>query len=287
MRILLTGANGQVGRCLRRQKPEDWEMIAADSATLDITNADAVANMIRNFEPDVVINAAGYTDLNNAENHIQQVFAVNAAGVRNLAEAAAEAGVRFVHISSDYVFDGKKHTPYSERDIPNPLSVYAKSKLAGELLALSTNPESIIIRSSWVFSEYGNNFVQSLIRQVGQGNLTFRTDQVGCPTYAGDLAQLLIHLAQDPALPPGIYHYCGDVAVNRFEFAQTVCKALSECSDIHIDVLPLEGKAEIEHTPRPSYSVLDCNKLHKRGYKPSNWQDALRRILPEMIKKSV
>lgn len=282
MRILLTGAKGQVGRSLRQHKPDNWEMIAADSNTLNITDADAIANMIRSFEPDVIINAAGFTDLNTAENQADLVFATNAIGVRNLAEAAAQANIRFIHISSDYVFDGKQSTPYSERDVPNPLSVYAKSKLAGELLALSTNPDSIIIRSSWVFSEYGCDFVQSLIH-AKQNEIAIRSDQVGCPTYAGDLAKLMIMLAQDPALTPGIYHYCGDVAVNRFEFAQTVCRILEETSGIQIKVKPLEGKPEEENTPRPAYSVLDCSKLRKLGFKQSNWQAALRQILPHML----
>jgi len=190
MRILLTGANGQVGRCLRAQKPEDWEMIAADSATLDITDSAAITGMVQNFEPDVIINAAGYTNLEAAECHPDEVFAVNATGVRNLARAAANAGIRLIHISSDYVFDGAKQAPYTESDYPNPLSIYAKSKLAGELLALAHHADSIIVRSSWVFSEYGGNFVKAIVNQAGQERIDVVSDKTGCPTYAGDLARM-------------------------------------------------------------------------------------------------
>lgn len=284
MRILLTGANGQVGRCLKQQKPENWEMIAADSNTLDITDAAAVRNMVQNFEPDAIINAAGYTNLETAEEHIAQVFAVNAEGTRILAQAAADAGIRFIHISSDYVFDGKKRQPYIENDYTNPLSTYAKSKLAGELLALSANPDSIIVRSSWVFSEHGdnqNNFVHDVIQQALSGNVATRSDKIGCPTYAGDLARLMIDLAQRDKAPRGIYHFCGDKAVNRFEFAQAVVQAMG--SDKPITLTELPNILDAENTPRPPYSVLSCDKIHALGYAPSDWQSALKRIMPQLL----
>lgn len=284
MRILLTGANGQVGRCLKQQKPENWEMIAADSNTLDITDAAAVRNMVQNFEPDAIINAAGYTNLETAEEHIAQVFAVNAEGTRILAQTAADAGIRFIHISSDYVFDGKKRQPYIENDYTNPLSTYAKSKLAGELLALSANPDSIIVRSSWVFSEHGdnqNNFVHDVIQQALSGNVATRSDKIGCPTYAGDLARLMIDLAQRDKAPRGIYHFCGDKAVNRFEFAQAVVQAMG--SDKPITLTELPTILDAENTPRPPYSVLSCDKIRALGYAPSDWQSALKRIMPQLL----
>lgn len=282
MRILLTGAKGQIGRSLKNQKPEDWEMIAADSRTLDITDAAAVANMVRSFEPDVVVNAAGYTNLEAAENDRGRVFAVNAEGPRNLAAATAAAGIRFIHISSDYVFDGRKHSPYTERDAPNPLSTYAQSKLAGELLALSDNPDSIIIRSSWVFSEHGNNFVKTILSQPEGERLRVPTDKIGCPTYAGDLARLLVELARRPTVPRGIWHYCGDHAVNRLQFAEAVLAALKEIRPVGT-VLEAAAADPHEHTPRPPYSVLSCEKLHRLGYTPSDWRAALKLIVPDIL----
>ena len=281
MRILLTGANGQVGRCLRAQKPEDWEMIAADSATLDITDSAAITGMVQNFEPDVIINAAGYTNLEASECHPDEVFAVNATGVRNLARAAANAGIRLIHISSDYVFDGAKHEPYTESDYPNPLSIYAKSKLSGELLALAHHADSIIVRSSWVFSEYGGNFVKAIVDQAGQERIDVVSDKTGCPTYAGDLARLMINLAQEPAALRGIYHYCGDTAVNRFQFAQTVLQELALLQPVNARLH--EIPAGFERTPRPPYSVLNCEKIRRLGYSQPDWQAALKRILPQIL----
>lgn len=280
MRILLTGAKGQVGQSLKQQKPEDWEMIAADSHTLDITDAKAVANMVANFEPDAIINAAGYTDLHAAAANREAVFAVNAEGTRILAQAAADAGIRFIHLSSDYVFDGQKRQPYTETDYTNPLSVYAQSKLAGELLALAANTDTIIVRSSWVFSEYGGNFVKELVRQALSGSpIAVATDKVGCPTYAGDLARLMIGLAQNRDVPRGIYHFCGGKAVNRYEFARTVLNELAALRPIAATLEEL-AEADGENTPRPPYSVLSCDKLRAFGYQPSDWQAALKRLLP-------
>ena len=280
MRILLTGANGQVGRCLKKQKPEHWEMIAADSQTLDITNVSAINNMVKNFEPDVIINAAGYTNLSAAEDEKEKeaVFAANATGTYNLAQAAAQIGIRFIHISSDYVFDGQKRMPYTENDYTNPLSVYAKSKLAGELLALAANPDSIIVRSSWVFSEYGNNFVSYIIEQAKTGQIAMPTDKIGCPTYAGDLAKLMIELAQRENAPRGIYHYCGNHAVNRFEFAQVVYQVLNQLVNIPAELIALQQEIH-EHTPRPQYSVLSCEKIRALGYEPSDWKAALKHVI--------
>lgn len=279
MRILLTGAKGQVGQSLKQQKPEHWEMIAADSATLDITQAQAVDNMVQNFEPDVIINAAGYTDLEAAEHNKDKVFAVNAEGVRNLAAAAAKHNVRFIHISSDYVFDGQKHEPYTELDYPNPLSTYAKSKLAGELLALAANPDSIIIRSSWVFSEYGSNFVKDILSQADQEMISVVTDKVGCPTYAGDLAKLMIQFAQESRITPGIYHFCGDVPVTRYEFAQIILHTLEKIRPVNATVQEAFSQQSDEHTPRPPYSVLNCEKIRQLGYLPSDWQAALKQLI--------
>lgn len=286
MRILLTGANGQVGRCIKQQKSEHWEMIAADSNTLDITSAAAVNNMVQNFEPDVIINAAGYTNLEAAECHKEQVFAVNAEGPRILAETAARAGIRFIHISSDYVFDGQKRMPYTENDYANPLSTYAKSKLAGELLALSANPDSIIVRSSWVFSEFDNhcnNFVKRVLLQAASGEVKTPADKIGCPTYAGDLARIMVDLAQCRQAPRGIYHYCGDKAVNRLEFAQAVVRALPDGG--HVVVREVTAAENAERTPRPPYSVLSCEKIRALGYEASDWQSALKRIVPELARQ--
>lgn len=282
MRILLTGAKGQISQFIKQQKPDNWEMIATDSKTLDITSPASVNNMVHNFEPDVIINTAGYTNLDAAEENQEQAFAVNSEGTRLLAQAAANLGIHFITLSSSYVFDGQKHAPYSESDYPNPLSKYAQSQLAGELLALATNPESIIIRTSWVFSEYGNNILTHLVNHVKDTPLTMPSNKIACPTYAGDLANVLIQLASDRHISRGIFHYCGDKAVSCFEFTQTVFKELSSLTTFNTELLA--STEENKHSSLlPAYSVLSCDKLRTLGYAQSNWQAALKRILPEMI----
>ena len=189
MRILLTGSKGQLAQCFRDRLPDKWEVISTDSASLDITDATAVFNMVQNFQPDAIVNAAAYTAVDKAEREYRKAFAVNASAVHNLAAAAYEAKVRFIHISTDYVFEGDGKNPYCEHDVPNPQSIYGKSKLSGEFLALAANPESIVVRTAWLFSEYGENFVKTMLRLAKERDtLSVVNDQIGNPTYAGDLA---------------------------------------------------------------------------------------------------
>ena len=181
MRTLLTGAKGQLARCLRDRLPEDWELIATDSTSLDITDTEAVHHMIKNFQPDAIVNAAAYTAVDKAEENAEAAFAVNATAVHNLAAAARAAHARFIHISTDYVFDGEGKRPYRETDYTNPRSTYGQSKVAGELLALAAHPESTIVRTSWLFSEYGSNFVKTMLRLAKErDSLSIVHDQTGC-----------------------------------------------------------------------------------------------------------
>ena len=183
MRTLLTGSKGQLAHCFRDRLPDNWELIATDSSSLDITDADAVLNMVQSFQPDAIVNTAAYTAVDRAETNVPAAFAVNAAAVHNLADAARSVHARFIHISTDYVFDGTSKTPYREHDYTNPQSVYGRTKAAGELLALAANPESTIIRTSWLFSEYGNNFVKTMLRLTKErDSLSVVNDQIGCPT---------------------------------------------------------------------------------------------------------
>lgn len=263
MRTLLTGSKGQLARCFRDRLPENWELIATDSTSLDITDTEAVRNMVQNFQPDAIVNAAAFTAVDKAEAHVSTAFAVNATAVHNLASAARACQARFIHISTDYVFDGTNKTPYKEQDYTNPQSVYGRTKVSGELLALAANPDSVIIRTSWLFSEYGNNFVKTMIRLAGErDNLSIVHDQTGSPTYAGDLAQAIITLLQQPVAPRGIYHYGGNKSVTWYEFAQAIFQAaqqqdpdfkIPQLNAITTDQYPLPA-------PRPAYSIMDCQK---------------------------
>ena len=285
MRILLTGSKGQLARCFRDRLPESWELIATDSSSLDITDIDAVTQMVNNFQPDAIVNAAAFTAVDKAESDVYSAFAVNATAVHNLASAARAIHARFVHVSTDYVFDGNGKVPYRETDCPNPHSVYGKSKLAGELLALDANPDSVIVRTAWLFSEYGGNFVKTMMRLAGEREqLSVVGDQYGCPTYAGDLASAIIALLHQPS-SRGIFHYGGNKSVSWFEFTQAIFQTAS--TQIPGFKAPeLKAIASSEYpmpTPRPSYSVLDCRRIESEvGVKASDWRKALTEILTKL-----
>ena len=221
-----------------------------------------------------------------AEAHVGTAFAVNATAVHNLASAARACQARFIHISTDYVFDGTNKTPYKEQDYTNPQSVYGRTKVSGELLALAANPDSVIIRTSWLFSEYGNNFVKTMLRLAGErDNLSIVHDQTGCPTYAGDLAQAIITLLQRPVAPRGIYHYGGNKSVTWYEFAQAIFQTaqqhdpqfkIPQLNAITTDQYPLPA-------PRPVYSIMDCQKIENEcSIKASDWQKALNEIIGKL-----
>lgn len=286
MRILLTGSKGQLGQCIKDRLPDDWELIAADSQTLDITDAEAVSNMAHNFQPDAIINAAAYTAVDLAEGEREKAFAVNSRAVHNLAKAARMVQAKFVHISTDYVFDGNSKVPYKESAAPAPQSVYGQSKLAGELLALAANTESIVIRSAWIFSEYGKNFVKTMLGAAAERDeLHVVDDQTGCPTYAGDLAQAIIDILHQPAFPRGIFHFCGHQSVSWYEFAQAIFQtAAAQRNEFKAPQLtPINSSGYPTPAARPSYSVLNTHKIETElGIMPSDWQKALNTIITKI-----
>lgn len=252
MRILITGARGQLGQSLRRALPEDWELIATDSKTLDITNAEAVESMIAGFQPDALVNAAAYTNVDAAEQNAEKAFAINAYGVHHLARSARKHGARMIHFSSDYVFDGRKNTPYSEEDAPQPLNVYGRSKLAGEVLALAANSDTLIIRTAALFSEFGQNFVKTIAAQARAGeSISVVDDQVCCPTYAPDVAHAVIAFIRDYPAVRGIAHHTGGEALSWYALAQKVVAAVG-ASPALVSV----RHSTADETPRPAYSVL-------------------------------
>ena len=283
MKILLTGANGQLGRCFQDVVSKDDNVLALGSQELDISNTQAVLEAVTVFKPDVIINAAAYTAVDKAETEAERAAAVNTHGPENLALAAKSVGARFVHVSTDYVFDGSGNTPYLETDAVNPLGIYGQTKLAGELLVRSILPEAIIVRTAWVFSEYGNNFVKTMLRLAkDRPELGVVADQYGCPTYAGDIATAILRLLAGNA-PAGIYHYCGDKSVSWAEFAQAIFVGGEKCG-----VLTAQPKVNFITTAqyptpaqRPAYSVLSTEKVS--GYSPaSDWQAALAKIIPQL-----
>ena len=260
MKILLIGAGSQLGRCILDRVPTDWSMILTTSSELDITEFDQVITTIKRYLPDAIVNTAAYTMVDNAESDESQAFLVNAVGVKHLALACESENVRLVHISTDYVFDGTADQPYQTTDTPNPISVYGRSKLAGELLALAHCSYSQIIRTSWLYSEYGHNFVKTMIRlaEEGREELNVVNDQIGCPTYAGNLAQAIIQLLHHP-ITNRLLHYSDNEIMSWYEFAQDIFtyrhyQGLSYCQ-----VNPVVSKEYPTPVKRPAYSVLQSS----------------------------
>ena len=288
MKILVVGADGQVGFCLTRLLAEkNWDFLGLNKSQLDISDIDAVNNIIKNFQPNIVINAAAYTAVDKAESDSEIAYNVNADGARNLSKSANEIGAVIFHISTDYVFDGDAETSYCENDACNPQSIYGASKLQGELHVINSNPKHIIMRTAWVFGEYGNNFVKTMIR-LGRDRhqLSIVNDQHGGPTYAGDIARSLIHIAQlysqQNELPWGIYHFSGLPHVSWFEFAQAIFDEVNTQSiyEKSIPLLSAINSADyITPAKRPTNSRLNCEKFFDSfGVKPSNWKQALKNI---------
>ena len=262
MRVLITGARGQVGQSLRERVPEDWEVIFTDSKTLDITNSTTVDAMIQGFQPEIIVNTAAYTNVDQAEHEPQQAFAVNAHGVANLAQAAQKVGSRLIHISTDYVFSGHTDKPYIYLDAPNPSNVYGKSKLAGELLALGLCDKTTIVRTSWVFSEHGRNFVPTVINKLlDNQTVEIYENSIGTPTYAGALADYIIELAATQS-PRKMVHYCSDVVLDRAELADMIVHQLSLLTHntYTIKVTASTSLSNSTHTIRPDYSALQSTQ---------------------------
>ncbi|CAM4300320.1 dTDP-4-dehydrorhamnose reductase [Serratia silvae] len=281
MKVLLTGSKGQLGSCFQDRLPAGWKIWATDSDVLDITDLSAVRAAVANFQPNIIVNAAAYTAVDKAETEHELAALINKVGPENLAVAAKEVGARLVHVSTDYVFDGTASTPYIETDVTNPLGVYGLTKLDGETAVAAVQPEAIIIRTAWVFSEYGNNFVKTMLRLAKERDtLSIVADQRGCPTYAGDIAQAIIDLLQKN-VSGGVYHFCGDKEVTWNEFAQSifsiaVCKgrlsSSPEVKGISTDEYPTPAK-------RPAYSVLNCDKINAVNIDRSHWVNALDVII--------
>jgi dTDP-4-dehydrorhamnose reductase len=288
MKILVTGANGQVGHCLQQHlRNNNWDFVALTRAELDISDAQAVDTAVAQIRPDVIINAAAYTAVDKAEQEQDLAYAINRDGPANLARAAKNHGAAILHISTDYVFAGDAEGVYCEEDATGPQGIYGKSKLDGELAVAAANNKHIILRTAWVFGEHGNNFVKTMVR-LGQSRDTLGVvaDQEGGPTYAGDIAAALLnivtHYANNPNIPWGIYHFSGMPHISWFGFAQHIFAEVAQAGIYAKAVPQLNAITTADYpTPakRPANSKLNCSKLEQAfGITPSNWQSALKNI---------
>lgn len=270
--ILVIGARGMLGQDLMSVLTGDVRGVDLDD--IDITSLETVQRVLVTLKPDVIINAAAYTDVDGCETNRELAMQVNGEGVGNLALIAREIGAKLVQISTDYVFDGHKGAPYREDDPANPLSVYGQSKLAGELNA-RTVPDHLVVRTQWLYGVHGKNFVETMLRLAGEKTeLAVVDDQVGSPTWTVDLSHAIMALLEKGA--HGTYHAANAEFCSWNEFARTI---FSEAG-LKVSVTPLTTPELGRPAARPLYSTLDCGKLVRdTGFQPEPWRDALRKYL--------
>jgi len=277
IRIAVTGAGGQLGQQLIRLQEEGVEWIGWTRRDLDIADAERCRRKLAEVRPDAVIHAAAYTAVDQAESDPEAARLVNAIGTRHMAEAAEAAGAKFCYVSTDYVFDGRATSPYTEEAPPNPQTVYGRTKREGEQYALEKCSRSFVVRTSWVYGRYGPNFVATMLR-LGrtQTELKVVDDQVGSPTYTFDLARFLVALVRTKHY--GLYHASNSGSCSWYEFA----KAIFELAGIPAQVLPCTTAEFPRPAPRPAYSVLGHQRLLQAGFPPMrHWRAALADFLQE------
>lgn len=271
MRIIVTGAKGRLGRDLVHVLGKSHEVFGLSRTELDVADLNQCKLAFRNYRPDAVVHAAAYTAVDRAEEDADQAYLVNAYGTRNVAVACRQLDVKVCYISTDYVFDGRATSPYSEYDPPNPQSVYGKSKRAGELLLSSISNQYFIVRTSWLYGSHGNNFVKTILKLIRkQESVQVVHDQIGSPTYTVDLCRFVNELV--PTDYFGMYHASNSGFCSRYELAQ----AILEISQSPARLLPCTSAEMSRPAPRPSYSVLDPMSMRVRGFPPMrHWRDAL------------
>lgn len=285
MRVLVTGAEGQLGKdVVKVFEQAGHKLLPTDRNMLDITDQEMCLMVVRQFQPDIVIHCAAYTAVDQAEQDIDIAYAVNATGTRNMVLAAEQVKAKFCYISTDYVFDGTSDTPYQEYDNTNPQGIYGKSKRAGEQLVQSFSSSFFIVRTSWVYGQYGHNFVKTMLR-LGEEKpvLQVVNDQKGSPTYTADLAAFLLELVATQKF--GIYHASNLGECTWYEFAQAI---FAEAADIRgkgylVKVEPCSTEQFPRPAPRPTNSVMDHLSIRTNGLQDLRpWREGLRAFLEEI-----
>jgi len=286
MNVLITGANGQLGSEIKdcQHNFKELNIVYADIPDLDICNEDAVNTFVTINGIEAIINCAAYTAVDKAEGDAQNARKVNAKGVLNLVKAMEYVNGKMIHISTDYVFDGTKYLPYDEEDTVSPIGVYGKTKREGELAVINSSLEGIVIRTSWLYSAYGNNFVKTMIRLGSEKEkLNVIFDQIGSPTYAGDLANtclVILSNEQNRIDKAGkVYHFSNEGVASWYDFATAVMKI----NKLDCEVLPLETKDYPTLAKRPHYSVLNKTKI-KKNFKITipYWRDSLEKCIQKL-----
>jgi len=282
MVVLVTGANGQLGQALQSISGINPQItfVFCSSSGLDITNLQSCIAVFEKYQPDYCINAAAYTAVDKAESETDKANLINVIGARNIAEVCKKSNAVLLHISTDFVFDGTSITPYTEEDMPNPTGVYGKTKLDGEKAIQEIWNKYFIIRTSWVYSQFGNNFMKTMLRLASERtHLSVVNDQIGTPTNAVDLAEVLIKMIQFCQTTPievfGIYNFSNEGQCSWYDFA----KKIFEINSIKIDLQPISSASYPTPAQRPAYSVLDKSKIKKAfGVAIKNWEESLKTV---------
>jgi dTDP-4-dehydrorhamnose reductase len=278
MRVTIFGASGLLGKALMHEWSED-AVTGLSSRDADIRDAKRVQHAMRETRPEWIVLAAADTDVDGCESHPELAFAVNRVGAVNVATAAKEVGARLVFLSSDYVFDGKKTTPYETSDVRNPQSVYGRTKAEAEIKLLELIPDCCIARTSWLFGTGGKCFPDTILKLASsRPAVDVVDDQCGCPTYAVDLARAIIQLCRKNAT--GIVHATNSGDCTWFEFAQEIVRSVGLATTVR----PVSSRQMARPAPRPAYSVLSPTRLQSLGIEMSSWRDALQRYLEERQK---
>lgn len=283
MKIAVIGCNGQLGYDMVSVcRSKGYTVTGIDYPAIDIKDQQLTNTIIKNIMPDVIINCAAYTDVDSCESNIQEAYSVNSSGVANIANAAKSIGTKIVHISTDYVFDGKKHSPYIETDIPNPMSVYGKSKLDGELEFIKITEKYFIFRIAWLYGINGTNFVKTIRkladkRQKLKLPLKVINDQIGTPTYSKDVCEQIMEII--PTQNFGIYHCTNEGECSWYEFAHQII----DFFNIQVELLPCHTGEFNLPAPRPAYSVLENSHLKSLGiHLMPYWKESLNHFLKEI-----
>jgi len=285
MKVMITGSSGQIGKHLTAQlKNTAHNITALSHQELDITDANKTHDAMNIYLPDVVVNLAAYTSVELAENNIRKAFLVNEKGSENIAKESSKINAILIHLSTDYVFSGKKLSLYKETDTPDPINIYGKSKFAGELAIATHNPRHIILRTSWVFSDEGENFYKKILKVAeDESSISVVSDQMGGPTYAGDVAVAIIKMIDKIkhflSTDWGVYHYSGEPYVSWLEFAQEIFKIHSNGEHKRLEVMAISSTEYPSKAKRPANSRLSNQKIVEcLGVEPSNWRRALKDI---------
>lgn len=286
MKLIIFGSSGQVGKSLiNALKKTEHEIIIISHDILDITNFTQTELFIKNNKPQIIINTAAYTAVDDAEIDYRTANLVNNLAVKNLSEISKKYDCWLIHISTDYVFDGNSNLRYQEKDTVNPSSVYGKTKLKGELAIINSECNFIILRTSWVFSEYGKNFLKTMLK-LGEvkDQIDIISDQIGCPTYAKDIAiaiRTIISKIELTHIKPGLYHFCGDEVCSWYDFGKAIFKEAKYYGFSTPKILnPIHSIAFSQNAKRPAFSALDCSKIyHNFGIQPSNWREGIKKSI--------